>query len=386
MILLSALHAPAADSAARWYKGNTHTHTWWSDGDAPPDFVVKWYKDNGYDFLALSDHDILSVGEKWIAVEGRRAQMAEECVKAFGGETMATRQRDGKTEYKLTTLDELRKRFESPGEFLMIQAEEISDSFEGKPVHLNGVNLKELIPPQRGDSIRETMQNNIDAVLAQRKRTGQPMFPHVNHPNYHWAITAEDIMHLRGEQFFEVYNGHPVVNDEGDDTHPSTERMWDMILAARLGRLNLPVMYGVATDDAHSYGPRNIKHANPGRGWVVVRAKSLSANDIVLAMERGEFYASTGVVLEDVRFDGATLAIDIKPSEGVTYKTQFIGTMKDSAETGAVFKTQEGLHASYDLTGDELYVRAKVSSSVKHPYPRVEGEMQVAYVQPVEPR
>ena len=49
-----------------WYKGNLHTHTFWSDGDAPPEIAVAWYKARGYDFLALSDHNILSVGEKWI--------------------------------------------------------------------------------------------------------------------------------------------------------------------------------------------------------------------------------------------------------------------------------------------------------------------------------
>ena len=50
-------------SDARWYKGNLHTHTLWSDGDAPPEVTVSWYKNHGYDFLTLSDHNILSVGE-----------------------------------------------------------------------------------------------------------------------------------------------------------------------------------------------------------------------------------------------------------------------------------------------------------------------------------
>ena len=27
----------------RWYKGNTHTHTTYSDGDSPPEVVVDWY-------------------------------------------------------------------------------------------------------------------------------------------------------------------------------------------------------------------------------------------------------------------------------------------------------------------------------------------------------
>ena len=36
-----------AASFARWYKGNTHTHTLASDGNAPASYVVKWYYNQG---------------------------------------------------------------------------------------------------------------------------------------------------------------------------------------------------------------------------------------------------------------------------------------------------------------------------------------------------
>ena len=44
----------------RWYKGNTHTHTTESDGDTPPEEVALWYRDHGYNFLVLSDHNVLT--------------------------------------------------------------------------------------------------------------------------------------------------------------------------------------------------------------------------------------------------------------------------------------------------------------------------------------
>jgi predicted metal-dependent phosphoesterase TrpH len=47
--------------ARRRFKGNLHTHTANSDGDATPDEVVAWYRDAGYDFLALTDHDLLTL-------------------------------------------------------------------------------------------------------------------------------------------------------------------------------------------------------------------------------------------------------------------------------------------------------------------------------------
>jgi hypothetical protein len=57
-----------AQSEPRWYKGNLHTHSLWSDGNDYPEMIVDWYSRHGYEFLALSDHDGLGQGQKWISV------------------------------------------------------------------------------------------------------------------------------------------------------------------------------------------------------------------------------------------------------------------------------------------------------------------------------
>ena len=44
----------------RWWKGNLHTHTTRSDGKLSPEEAVALYRDKGYDFLALTDHWVLS--------------------------------------------------------------------------------------------------------------------------------------------------------------------------------------------------------------------------------------------------------------------------------------------------------------------------------------
>jgi len=41
---------------SRCYRGNLHTHTTVSDGRKPPDEAVRWYREQGYDFVALTDH------------------------------------------------------------------------------------------------------------------------------------------------------------------------------------------------------------------------------------------------------------------------------------------------------------------------------------------
>ncbi|MFG0260539.1 MAG: PHP domain-containing protein, partial [Phycisphaerales bacterium JB041] len=61
-----AQHEIPADPEPRWFKGNLHTHTFWSDGNDFPEMVVEWYRDNDYNFLALSDHNTLSQGQRWM--------------------------------------------------------------------------------------------------------------------------------------------------------------------------------------------------------------------------------------------------------------------------------------------------------------------------------
>jgi len=110
------------------------------------------------------------------------------------------------------------------------------------------------------------MQNNTNALLAQRERTGQSMMIHLNHPNFHYGVTAEDLMKVVGENFFEVYNGHPGVNNNGNESYASTDRIWDIILTKRLAELKLPMMYGLATDDGHSYHKNSQPRERTGQG------------------------------------------------------------------------------------------------------------------------
>ena len=43
-----------------WYKGNLHTHTTRSDGHFDPEEVVRRYREADYDFLALTDHHVVT--------------------------------------------------------------------------------------------------------------------------------------------------------------------------------------------------------------------------------------------------------------------------------------------------------------------------------------
>lgn len=410
---LSLATLPASAAGAKWWKGNLHTHSLWSDGDDYPEMIARWYKTSGYDFLMLSDHNILSAGEKWIDAEKNKGGLKalEKYQARFEGGWVETRMKDGRKQVRLRGLAEFREVFEEKDRFLLIQGEEITARYlagPGKgsfPVHVNVTNSKELIVPQSGTSVEDVLRKNVDAVMEQRRKTGQPMFPHLNHPNFYYAVTAEELMNVANERFFEVYNGHPAVHNEGDATHAGTERIWDVINAFRLADLGMDALYGLATDDGHAYHEFSSKKSNPGRGWVMVRSAKLAPASIVEAMEAGNFYSSSGVVLKDVKRSSRKLSIGIQGEHGVTYTTQFIGTRQGfdrksepvkgddgkamrvtrrySKDIGAVFKTVEGLSASYTLKGDEIYVRAVVTSSKAKANPYREGEFEKAWTQPL---
>ncbi len=372
-------------TAKQWYKGNLHTHSYWSDGDDFPEMIMDWYKSHGYDFAVLSDHNILAQGEKWklIPKDQMYQEGFERYLEKYGEDWVTYREDSGRTEVKLKTLEEYRPLFEEEGEFLIIQSEEISDSYEDKPIHMNATNIQELIEPQGGTSVADVMQRNLDKVAEQREATGVPMFLHLNHPNFIWAITPEDIMQLSGERFFEVYNGHPMVHNYGDSLRPGMEALWDQVQTAYI-QDGKPLLYGLAVDDAHNYHIFNEQNSNPGRGWVMVRAAELTPAALIEAMEMGEFYASTGVTLEDVQFDGNTLSVSVAPEEGVTYTIQFFGTKKSTPEEpGVLLAEASGSTAQYTLQDDDLYVRAKIVSSKPKENPYKPGDMEVAWTQPV---
>jgi len=384
-----------ASSVGNWYRGNTHTHSLWSDGNDFPEIITEWYLDNNYDFMALSDHNILAEGEKWMTleevferqdVEGPTA-MEKYLARYAGTDWIETRDNNGVKEVRLKQLSEYRSRFEKSGEFLIIQAEEISAKFEEHPIHINAVNLQGVIPPVKGTSVRDVMSRNLQAIAEQEKMTGEPILAHVNHPNFHYAITGEDLAHVTEEEFFEAYNGHPGINHLGDDMHPSDEKIWDIANTIRLAELNGPPLLGVATDDSHTYHGGD---ASPGRGWIMVRAKKLEAASLIEAMRNGDFYASTGIYLDELSWDNVsrTLSLKIRPDGDNTFTSELIGSRTnydpaDKKTIGEVLASHEGTSIDFNVSEDVLYARVTITSSRPASNPSYEGQMMQAWTQPV---
>lgn len=290
-------------STWRWYKGNTHTHTLESDGDSSPEDVTRWYKEHGYQFLVLSDHNVL------------------------------------------TKIDALSKTFAVPEAFLLIPGEEVTDRVEGKPLHVNGLNLTTLVQPQGGPTMAAALQRNVDAVR------GASGVPHVNHPNFRWALTPADLAAVERYRLLEIHSGHPAVNELGGADAPSMEAIWDRLLAA--GKR----VYGIAVDDAHYFTkPWDASAPRPGYGWVVVRAPRLDPSAIVASLEAGEFYASSGIELAAYEADATRIALRVTPSGDSRYRIRLIGPE-------GTLETVDGPSAQFALAGRRGYARVVVADS-----------------------
>lgn len=407
---LPPLPAVQPSNGPTYWKGNLHTHSLWSDGDDYPDMIADWYKRNDYHFLCLSEHNILADGEKWIDSESTPARKlaTEKYANRFGTAWLDRRSTEGRPQVRLKAMREYRSAVEEPGRFLLVSGEEVTHRYGSKPIHMNAINLRDLIRPVNAGSVEEAIRVNMKLVEEQRKKTGWPGLTFLNHPNFGWGVHAEDMLAVEELKYFEVYNGHPGVRNYGDDTHASCERIWDILLAVRLGKLGLPVVYGVATDDAHGYHEFGVGKVNPGRGWIMVKAPYLNPDAIVRGMTAGDFYMSTGVRLTDVTHSDNKLSLKIEAEEGVSYKTEFIGTLKDapldseavtgpnntpldvtrrySDQIGRVIATSDSTTPQYTFRGNELYVRARVTSDKPHPNPYQKGDVEMAWSQPVRPK
>ena len=313
--------APLASAqGSHWFRGNTHTHTLQSDGDSPPDSVARWYRDHGYHFLFITDHE------------------------------------------KLTDPAPLNARYGVPGKYLLMQGQEVTQRVVDSPhvdkirqAHMNAFGSSQLVLPQGKSGLASgiTMKDGYATNIAAIRAAGG--IPQLNHPNFRWSVRLTDMLALPDSILLEVMNAHTGVNNDGDGpSAPSTEALWDSLLTR--GK----IVFAIGDDDAHSFLPANADASEltrPGRSWIVVRADTLTASAILGAIRRGDFYASTGVMFKDLVATAKEMRISIQPVADARYRTEFIG------KGGKVLATITGIEAAYTIRGNEGYVRARVTDS-----------------------
>ena len=368
---LGALAGTGGALRRRWWKGNLHAHTFWSDGKAFPEEAIEWYRSRGWNFLGLSDHNVFQADpDRWVGVIGDdekdakpewaasrphrycynvRRRYFDEYAKAFPSAVTRVAA-DGRIEARLSTFGELSARFNEPGRFLLVPDVEATRSVEyadGRchQLHMNYVNVPELLPSFAAQGFRRTLKDKpLPEFLAKharetaelaRKHGSKPLFI-LNHPVWTWYdVGPEVLIDVPEVRFFEVCNGGspyaPAVGLPADGL--DTDRFWDVVNAFR-ARRGQPLVYGVGTDDTHNYRGEKVNMCIPGNAWSLVRAESLDADSLMDAMERGDFVACEGLDVEDVVFDRSAGRLEVAVGPGNAPRTvRFIVSKRDFAET-----------------------------------------------------
>lgn len=314
VVLAAASIYFAQTTDPKWFKGNTHTHTLNTDGRDIPYDVAKWYRERGYNFIVMTDHEYI------------------------------------------TNIEPLNSLLGRTGQFLVISGQEVTDSSEGKPIHSNGLGLTKVVMPSKLSTRVASLQKNIDNI-----RAGGGI-PQLNHPNFGWALSANEIKQLKGLKLMEIYNGHPMVNNMGGGGQPSAEAIWDELLTSGMQ------IYGIGDDDVHQLESKGEAiEALPGQAWIYVQARELTSDAILKAIDSGEFYTSIGVELAEYKADKTEISIKVKATNYSKYRIQFIGN------GGKVLQESLEPNATYKIKGDEGYVRAKI----------YESNGRIAWTQPV---
>jgi hypothetical protein len=323
--LIAAIGSGAAPcDAQRWYRGNTHAHTLNSDGDSPPDAVVRWYRAHGYHFTFITDHEFM------------------------------------------TDVAPLNALIGAAGKFLVISGQEVTQRVADathpdgwRQAHVNALGTTRVIRPlgerniATGTTVAQTYARHIPAI-----RAGGGV-AQVNHPNFRWSVPLGELVDLPDSTLLEVWNAHVLVHnlggaDSAGHWMPSHEAVWDSLLTR--GK----TIFGVADDDSHSFRPEDAENPDatrPGRAWIMVRADTLTPDAIVRAMSRGDFYSSTGVTLRSYHADAKEIRLEIAPAGDRRFLIEVIGS------GGRTLTRMTGTAAHYRLTGNEGYVRVRITDS-----------------------
>ncbi len=248
MIRPSAFTAPG-----RFWRGNLHTHSTRSDGVLKPEEVCRRYRAEGYDFLALTDHFIGA--------------------------------------YNYPIVDTV--PFRAEGFTTILGAELHTGAMaNGELWHILAVGLPADFPPPEAPDFDAHPGMETGAAIAARA-VAAGAFVAIAHPQWS-GLTLEDARGIEAAHAVEIYN-HGCAN--GCD-RPDGFGIADLLLTEGR-RLSL-----IATDDAHFYEPDHFG------GWVMVKSEANEPDALLAALKRGDFYASQGPELRDVRLEGDRMVIE----------------------------------------------------------------------------
>lgn len=268
--------------------------------------VRHWYRGNTHTHARYSDkrnkNDVPEIA-KWYRKAGYDFLMISE-------------HNDHLSEKMVICHDEASK----PNQFLMLCGLELSESR-----HLTALGINKFIDNEK--SLQDGVNKTIESA-------GIPVLNHPLEP----VVKAIDFIKTKGLNHLEVFNGNNPQDTRG------CEMLWDSILSAPNGR---PV-YAVASDDNH------FSKSKVGKGWIMVNAPALTKEDIKNSIRKGNFYATTGIILSYYSVSGKTIKIMSENGAQIAFIGRF----------GKILKKVDSQEANYQIIGNEYYIRIRISDNI----------------------
>ena len=286
------------DKEKSFQKGGLHCHTTRSDGVGSPEEVMKFAHEHGFDFLALTDHQIYN-----------HTNYAPE------------------TGILLVPGTEHSNILVYSHGFRCVHTVCVGPS----PEDGNGFANDEKLPGTNFQSSEE-YQPWLDEAHGKKNLTI------LCHPQ--WSNTsAKYFENQKGNFAMEIWNSGCALAEDCD----ADAAYWDELLGQ--GK----IIYGVATDDAHVFD-------HLCKGWVMVKADK-DLNAILAALENGEFYSSCGPEIYDFYVDGDKVVLECSPVARARLHSDMHPNQVRVDENGNITRAEFTLN---HWAGPYDYVRASI--------------------------
>ncbi|MBQ6997218.1 MAG: CehA/McbA family metallohydrolase [Oscillospiraceae bacterium] len=236
-------------------KGALHCHTTRSDGRVTPEDVMKMHKENGYDFLALTDHRIYNM-------KNFAPELGLTIIPGMEFDNIGLPAAHGSRCFHTVCLGPTKE--------------------DG-----NGFDHDQVFEPANVPD-QESYQPYLDDIHAKNNLTIYC------HPE--WSGTPPRYFDkMKGNFAMEIWNTGCVQDNNMD----MDALYWDDLLGRGIR------LFGVAVDDGHA------AHAHC-KGWVMVNAEN-NVNSILNALKNGAFYSSCGPEIYDFYVKDGHCVIECSP-------------------------------------------------------------------------
>lgn len=273
----------------KFYKANLHCHTNLSDGSWTPEQVKAYYKEKGYSVVAYTDHDALIPHQ----------DLKDDSFLPLNGVEIAIRNKEA---------DVRGKRPLVHMNFIALEEDNVQTPCYHRTKHIlhneEECRAKLQFDESLPDVERPYTVEGINALIAEGKRRG--FYVIYNHPVWSYENPVQ-MLQYEGLDAMEIYNH--ACNCEGYDEYNAY--IYDFV------HRNGMHLAAVAADDNHDRKPLGHPGHDSFGGWVQIQADKLEYRTITKALEKGDYYASTGAELKKIWVEDDHIHVQCGPARRV---------------------------------------------------------------------